>query len=341
MVLSMEITIGHGAGGELMNQLLAQAVLKNISRKGAGEVGLDDLDDGGSVSVGDVEVVVSTDSYTVKPIFFPGGDIGRLAMCGTINDVSVMGAKPLAVASALVIEEGFRTEDLERITKSMDEVSREAGVSIITGDTKVMEKNALDGIIITTTGIGIAPKGKVIKDSNIRPGDKIILTGSLGDHGISLMSYREGFGFETSLKSDVAPLWGLIGRVLPLGGVRAMRDPTRGGLSATLNDWARKAGVGIVVREEKVPLKDGVKAASEMLGIDPFMVANEGKAVIGVEARKALGVLQAIKSTKLGRDAQIIGEVVDKYRGKVVLETVVGGRRIMEPPLGDPVPRVC
>ena len=293
------------------------------------------------MSIGDIEVVVSTDSYTVKPIFFPGGDIGKLAMCGTINDVSVMGAKPLAVASALVIEEGFLTEELERITRSMDHVCREAGVSIITGDTKVMEKHALDKIIVTTTGIGVAARGGVIKDSELKPGDKIILTGSLGDHGIALMSFREGFGFETTLKSDVAPLWSIIERVLEVGGVTAMRDPTRGGLSATLNDWARGAGVGILVHEEKVPLKEEVMAASEMLGIDPFTVANEGKAVIGVEARKALEVLYALRSTKLGKEAEIIGEVVDKYQGRVVMETVVGGKRIMEPPIGDPVPRVC
>ncbi len=337
----MKITMGHGAGGELMSQLLSQTILNNITRKAAGEVGLEDLDDGGTVSVGDLEVVVSTDSYTVKPIFFPGGDIGKLAMCGTINDVSVMGAKPLAVASALVIEEGFLTEELERITRSMDRVCREAGVSIITGDTKVMEKHALDKIIVTTTGIGVAAKGGVIKDSELKPGDKIIITGSLGDHGIALMSFREGFGFETTLKSDVAPLWSIIERVLEVGGITAMRDPTRGGLSATLNDWARGAGVGILVHEEKVPMKEEVVAASEMLGIDPFTVANEGKAVIGVEARKALEVLHALRSTKLGKEAEIIGEVVDKYRGRVVMETVVGGKRIMEPPIGDPVPRVC
>lgn len=324
-----------------MAQLLSQTILRNISRKAAGEVGLDDLDDGGTVSLGDMEVVVSTDSYTVKPIFFPGGDIGKLAMCGTINDVSVMGAKPLAVASALVIEEGFMSEDLERITRSMDRVSREAGVSIITGDTKVMEKHALDKIIVTTTGIGVAARGSVIKDSNLKPGDKIILTGSLGDHGIALMSFREGFGFETTLRSDVAPLWGLVERVLDVGGVSAMRDPTRGGLSATLNDWARGADVGIIVHEDMVPMKAEVRAASEMLGIDPFTVANEGKAVIGVAARKSLEVLDALRSTRLGKDAEIIGEVVDRYRGKVVLETVVGGKRVMEPPIGDPVPRVC
>jgi hydrogenase expression/formation protein HypE len=337
----MEITMAHGAGGELMSQLLAQAILKNISSKGLGAVGLEDLDDGASVSIGDIEVVVSTDSYTVKPIFFPGGDIGKLAMCGTINDVSVMGAKPVAVASALVIEEGFLTEDLERITRSMNQVSKTTGVSIITGDTKVMEKNAVDKIIVTTTGIGVALKDGVIKDSNLKPGDKIILTGSLGDHGVALMSFREGFGFETTLKSDVAPLWSLVEKALAVGGVTAMRDPTRGGLAATLNEWARKARVGIVVHEERVPLKEEVIAASEMLGIDPFTVANEGKVVIGVEAGKAPEVLQAIRATEHGREAQIIGEAVDEHRGKVVLETVVGGKRLMEPPIGDPVPRVC
>lgn len=338
----MEITMAHGAGGKVMGQLISETILSSLKNKSVGEVGLEQLDDGGSISMGEYEVVISTDSYTVKPIFFPGGDIGKLAVCGTINDVSVMGAKPLAIASAIVLREGFLTEDLERIMRSMGDVSRKEMVSIITGDTKVVERGALDGAIITTTGIGrVFGKGRIIKDSGLGIGDRIILTGSVGDHGVALMSFREGFGFETTLQSDVAPLWTMIEKALAVGGITAMKDPTRGGLSATLNEWAAKNTLGLRIHEERIPLKEEVVAASEMLGIDPFVVANEGKAIVGVKAEKAEEVLEAIKSTKVGRDAQIIGEVMSEYAGRVILETMVRGKRIMEPPIGDPVPRVC
>ncbi len=337
----MEITLAHGAGGELMNQLISQVIIAHIKNRSAGGVGLDELDDGASIPIGDKEIVISTDAHTIKPIFFPGGDIGKLAVCGTINDVAMMGARPLAIASAIVVEEGFLSEELEKIIRSMDEVASAENIAIITGDTKVMEKGALDKIVITTTGIGIAERGRIIKDSGLSDGDKIILTGSIGDHGIALMSFREGFGFETTLQSDIAPLWSMVEKILAVGGITAMKDPTRGGLAAALNEWARKSNFGIIVREDKIPLKREVLAASEMLGIDPFTVANEGKAIIGVKPEKAEKILQLIKSMKLGKDAQIIGEVTDRYNGKVILETVIGGRRIMQPPIGDPVPRVC
>lgn len=337
----MQILLSHGAGGEMMNRLISDTILKNLSVKNLGEVGLSDLDDGASISIGDKEIVISTDSYIVSPIFFPGGDIGKLAACGTINDISMMGACPVALSLALIIEEGFETEELERIIRSLDEVCRDIGVSVITGDTKVMQKGKLDRIAINTTGVGIAESGKIIKDANLSPGDKIILTGTVGDHGMSLMSFREGFGFEITLQSDVAPLWHMIEKALKVGGITAMRDPTRGGLAATLNDWARKSNTGIVVHEDKIPLKPEVLAASRMLGIDPYTVANEGKAVIGVRADKAEEMVAVLRNTGHGKNAEIIGEVTDKYSGKVILETIVGGRRIMEPPVGDPVPRVC
>ncbi len=337
----MKILLSHGAGGEMMNRLIADSILKNLSVRSLGEVGLSDLDDGASISNGDSEIVISTDSYIVSPIFFPGGDIGKLAACGTINDISMMGARPIAISLAIIIEEGFETDELERIIRSLDEVCRNTGVAVITGDTKVMEKGKIDRLIINTTGIGIVKHGKVIKDSNLSVGDKIILTGTVGDHGISLMSFREGFGFETTLCSDVAPLWHMVEKALDIGGITAMRDPTRGGLAATLNDWARKSNTGIIIREEKISLKREVAAASQMLGIDPYTVANEGKAVIGVRPAKAEEVLEALRSTEHGKDAAIIGEVTEKYKGRVILETVVGGRRIMEPPVGDPIPRVC
>ncbi len=322
-----------------MNRLISDSILKNLSVKSLGKVGLADLDDGASISFGDREIVISTDSYVVSPIFFPGGDIGKLAACGTINDISMMGAKPIALSLAVVIEEGFETSELERIIRSIDEICRSTGVSVITGDTKVMEKGKLDKIVINTTGIGVATN--VIKDANLSPGDKIILSGTVGDHGVALLSFREGFGFETTLKSDVAPLWSMVEKALEVGGITAMRDPTRGGISATLNDFARKSSTGIIIQEEKIPLKPEVQAASRMLGIDPFTVANEGKAVIGVRGDKAEEMLEVLRKTDEGKNAEIIGEVVSKYNGRVILETTVGGRRIMEPPVGDPVPRVC
>lgn len=337
----MKILLSHGAGGEMMNRLIADSILKNLSSKALGEVGLSDLDDGASISLGDKELVISTDSYVVSPIFFPGGDIGKLAACGTINDISMMGAKPIALSLALIIEEGFETSELERIILSIDEVCRDTGVAVITGDTKVMQKGKLDKIVINTTGIGIAVNGEVVKDSNLSQGDKIILSGTVGDHGVSLLSFREGFGFETSLNSDVAPLWHMVEKALKVGGITAMRDPTRGGIAATLNDWARKSKTGIIIYEEKIPLKPEVEAASRMLGIDPYTVASEGKAVIGVRAEKADEMLKVLRDSEEGREATIIGEVAGKYNGKVILETLVGGRRIMEPPVGDPVPRVC
>ncbi len=336
----MKISMSHGAGGEVMQNLISDVILGNLSNKRVnGGVGLDDLDDGATIPFGDYEIVITTDSHTVNPIFFPGGDIGRISIAGTVNDVSVMGAKPLAIANAMVVSEGFPGEDFERIIKSMDEVCREVDVAIITGDTKVMEQDKLDKLVISTTGIGIVKKGEVKRDSSLKLGDKIILTGSIGDHGVSLMSYREGFGFETDLKSDVAPVWGMVKVALDVGGVNAMKDPTRGGIANALNELASKSGVGMLLDEEKIPIKKEVIAASEMLGIDPYEVANEGKVIMGVEADKAEEILQAIRKTKYGKDAQIIGEVTtDKH---VILETVMGGKRIMEAPIADPVPRVC
>jgi len=323
-----------------MQGLISNIILKNLNNKQVnGGVGLDSLDDGATIPMGDYEIVVSTDSHTVNPIFFPGGDIGKISIVGTVNDVSMMGAKPLAITNAMVVSEGFSGDDFERIIKSMDEVCREVGVSIVTGDTKVMENDKLDSIIISTTGIGIAKRGQITRDSNLEVGNKIILTGSVGDHGISLMSYREGFGFETDLKSDVAPVWSMVEAALEVGGVNAMKDPTRGGIANALNELAEKSGVGMLLDEEKIPIKKEVHAASEMLGIDPYEVANEGKVIMGVEADKAEEILQAVRKTKYGKDAQIIGEVTnDKH---VILETALGGKRILEAPIADPVPRVC
>lgn len=335
-----KIGMNHGAGGEVMAKLISKTILDNVTKKSVnGGISLDALDDGATIPLGDYEIVITTDGHTINPLFFPGGDIGRISAAGTINDVSVMGAKPIAISNAIIMQEGFAIEKLDKIMKSMDETCQEADVAIITGDTKVMEQDKIDGIVIVTTGIGIVKKGKAIKDSTLEVGDKIIVTGSLGDHGMSLMSFREGFGFETDLQSDVAPMWGIIEKALEIGGVTAMKDPTRGGFANAINEMASKSGNGILLQQEAIPIKEEVKAVSEMLGIDPYEVANEGKVVMGVKEDKAEETLEAIRNTKYGENAAIIGEVIEG--DYVLVETPVGGERILEPPIADPVPRVC
>ena len=336
----MKIGMNHGAGGEVMEKLIKETILSNISKKSVNNgIGLEDLDDGATIPMDDYEIIVTTDGHTVQPLFFPGGDIGRISAAGTINDVSMMGAKPLAITNAMIVQEGFDIDDMDKIMKSMNDTCAEADVALIAGDTKVMESNKLDGIVIVTTGIGIAKKGEVIRDSTLEVGDKIIVTGSIGDHGMSLMSFREGFGFETDLKSDCAPMWGIVSKALEVGGVHAMKDPTRGGFANAINEMAEKSNVGVLLENDAIPIKREVHAVSDMLGIDPFEVANEGKVVMGVAADKADEILEAIKTDKYGKDAAIIGEVVE---GKhVIIETAVGGQRILEAPIADPVPRVC
>jgi len=342
----------HGAGGVEMQKFIKNYILKYLSGSGA-EVPLEFLDDS-SVYNG---VVLKSDTYTVKPIFFPGSDIGRLAVAGSVNDMLMIGAEPKALAMGLVIEEGFPFNDLERILESVSKTASEAGVYVITGDTKVVEKGALDKIIINMSGIGFRHRyldhniGVVAKyrggvdfrwllDRNIRPGDKIILTGYIGDHAIALLSVREGVGFKIDIESDASPLNEIVDKALEVGGVVAMKDPTRGGLANLLNEWSDKSGYGIKIYEDKIPIRDEVRAACGYLGLDPLELGNEGKAVIAVVGEKAEEVLDAIRGTELGRHAEIIGEVTDEYKF-VVMETVIGGRRIVPQPIGDPVPRIC
>ena len=334
--------MSHGAGGEVMGKLISETILNNISKKDVNDgIGLDALDDGATIPLDNHEIVVTTDGHTINPLFFPGGDIGRISAAGTINDVAVMGAKPLAITNAMIIKEGFSIDDLDKIVKSMDETCSEVDVGIIAGDTKVMEQDKIDEMVVVTTGIGILPKGKAIQDSGLNVGDKIIVTGSVGDHGMSLMSFREGFGFETDLKSDVAPVWGMVEKALELGGVTAMKDPTRGGLANAINEMASKSNISVLLQDEAIPIKQQVKAVSDMLGIDPYEVANEGKVLMGVKSDLAEETLKAISKDKYGKDAAIIGEVIDSKNNHVLIETAVGGQRILESPIADPVPRVC
>ncbi len=341
----------HGAGGTVMKELIEKHVLANLGGSRA-EVPLEALDDSAVIN----GIVLKSDSHAVKPLFFPGGDIGRLAIAGTVNDIAVIGAEPVALTSAFVLEEGLPIADFDRILKSMAETCKEAGVHIITGDTKVVEKASLGGCVINTSGIGrrtdaldknIATveahrslDAEWILDSNLRDGDTIIISGTVGDHGLAVLSAQEGYDFGSQIESDVAPLNNSIMDMLEVGGIVAMKDPTRGGLSNALNEFSEKSKVGILVEEEKIPIRGDVAAACGMLGIDPMDVGNEGKVLIGVIPNKAEEVLAVLRARKEGREAQVIGEATTEFDG-VALETVVGGKRLLAPPIGDPVPRIC
>jgi hydrogenase expression/formation protein HypE len=331
----MKVNMMHGAGGEVMGELLQ--TLTKFRHNNAGGIGLEAMDDGAVIPFHGENLVFTTDSHVVRPIFFPGGDIGRIAVCGTINDLAMMGGKPIALSCGMIIEEGFEIDDLARIVSSMDEALGEAGANLVTGDTKVMERGALDGIAINTAGIGIAKT--TIRDNGLVPGDVIIVSGTLGDHGLAIMAYREGFDLGEQIKSDVSPLWGMVEKVLDAGVVHAMKDPTRGGFASAINEMARKSGVCVRVQEEKIPIRKNVRSAAGMLGIDPLEVANEGKVVMGVPASSVDAVLDALHSHTYGKDAAVVGMVIKGAH--VIMETAIGGERFIEPPMGDPVPRVC
>jgi hydrogenase expression/formation protein HypE len=335
------VKLSHGAGGSTEDTLIHELFLKIFEKRQARDgISLDALDDGASIKIGEQEVILSIDGHTVDPIFFPGGDLGKLAICGAVNDTAVMGAEPVAILDSIIVEEGFPMENLRKVIISMNETAKEANVAIIAGDFKVMPKGSLDQMVISTAGIGVL-KGKRILDSQAEPGDKVIITGSVGDHGIALMSKREGLSFETELISDVSPLHETVNAAMEAGDVKAMKDCTRGGLAMALNEFAEKSGVSIWLDSNKVPVKASVRAASDMLGLDPLEVTCEGKAVMVVSAGDADAILQAVKKTRYGKDAQIIGEVKGDRKGMVLLRTVVGGTRILRRPLSEPIPRVC
>jgi hydrogenase expression/formation protein HypE len=333
------LKLEHGGGGSLTRELLEDIIIPSytLNRLEKG-IGLPEMDDGATIPLGDKNFVVTTDATTVKPLFFPGGDLGRLAICGAINDLSMMGAKPIALVSTLVVEEGFPISTLKQLLSSMNDVMVEVGVPLIAGDTKIVERGSLDEIVASTTGIGLAKR--VISDSGSEPGNKIIVSGTIGNHQLSLLSKREGLSFESTLESDVAPLWGMIEKALEVGGVKAMKDPTRGGLSGALNELARKASVDLILEEEAIPVQGVVTSATEMLGLDPMELANEGVAVIVVDAERADDILKALKGTERGKDAAIVGEV-QVGPSRVIMETEIGGRRIVREPYGSPMPRIC
>lgn len=331
------IVMGHGGGGKLSSDLI-----EHLFRPLFDNPALNVLGDQAVVEIGGVRLAITTDSFTVSPLFFPGGDIGSLAVHGTVNDVAMSGAMPLYLSAGYILEEGLPLDTLGQIAVSMAQAARACGVQIVTGDTKVVERGHGDGVYINTTGIGIVPPGVHIAPQNARPGDRLILSGPIGEHGIAILSVREGLTFETELRSDSQPLHDLVAAMLEVTPhIHCMRDPTRGGLAATLNEFARASQVGIEVDEQAVPIPPAVAAACEMLGLDPFYVANEGKLVAVVPPEVAEPLLEAMRAHPKGREAAIIGQVVEAHPGLVVARTGIGGSRVVDTLIGEQLPRIC
>ncbi len=338
------ILLKHGAGGRAMRRLIEDAFLRAFATEPAqpaGVIGLAALDDGAAVRIGNEWLVLTTDSHVIQPAFFPGGDIGRLSICGTVNDLAMMGAtEPLGLTCSVIFEEGYPRADLERLLTSMRRACDEAGTAILTGDTKVMGKGEIDGIVINTAGIGLTTH--VIRDAGLAPGDLILVTGTIGDHGMAVMATRHGFTSDSPLRSDVAPINTLVRCALDVeaGAVTAMKDPTRGGVAGALHEMAAKSGVGIAIDQAALPIGPAVRGMSELVGIDPLLIANEGKAVMGVRASAAEAVLAAVRAHPLGRDAAIVGVCTEERPGFVVLNTGFG-RRLVAEPEGELLPRIC
>jgi hydrogenase expression/formation protein HypE len=336
------IVMGHGSGGRLTADLIERLFVPAF-----GNSVLRALEDQATVSLSGTNgakaprLAFTTDSFVVRPIFFPGGDIGKLAVHGTVNDLAVGGAQPLFLSAAFILEEGLAIADLTRIVASMREACDVAGISLVTGDTKVVDRGKGDQIYITTSGVGLVPEGRSLSISAARPGDKILVSGTIGDHGIAIMSVREGIEFETVLESDTAPLTDLVRAMLEACEVRCMRDPTRGGLSSALNEMAAASRVGVKLNEAAIPLRPEVRGACEMLGLDPLYVANEGKLIAVTPPDQAERLLKVMRSHPLGQNAAIIGEVVADHPGMVTMHSVVGGERVVTMLTGEQLPRIC
>lgn len=335
--MSDVITMAHGSGGIKMHELI-----KNIFHKYLSNEILDSGDDAAKFPAPAGRLAFTTDSYVISPIFFKGGNIGKLAVCGTVNDLAAAGAKPLYMSCGFIIEEGFTFSKLEEIVGSMAETARECGIIPVTGDTKVVQKGAADGIFINTSGIGVIPEGINISGRNARPGDKVIITGNIGDHGCAIMLEREKLGITSGIKSDCAPLGDMIQKLLAgINQVHVLRDPTRGGLATTLNEIAQQSGTGIKLYEETIPVAGEARGVCELLGLDPLYIANEGKMIVIVPEIEAVKALEILKSHKYGELAAIIGVVEEAPRGKVFMKTVTGGSRILDMLAGDQLPRIC
>ncbi|MGD9118308.1 MAG: hydrogenase expression/formation protein HypE [Dehalococcoidia bacterium] len=331
-----KILLAHGSGGKLAHDLVEKSFVRALANPL-----LDKLDDSAVFDISG-RLAFTTDSYVVSPIFFPGGDIGKLAVCGTVNDLATSGAKPLYLSLSFIIEEGLAVDDLEKVVASVQKAVDESGVKIVTGDTKVVTRGSADKLFINTAGVGVIPEGVSISGSNAKPGDKVLLNGAIGDHGIAVVSQREGLSFATKLKSDCAPLGDLVADMLKASPkIHALRDPTRGGLATSLNELAQQSKVSIRIEEAKIPVREEVSAACEMLGFDPLYVANEGKMIAIVPPGDADSVLKAMSKNKYGKDAAIIGEVTAGNPGRVTMKTVLGSSRIVDMLTGDLLPRIC
>jgi len=332
------VLLAHGSGGTLSHELVEQVFVKHLANPI-----LSALEDASLLQLeGEGRLAFTTDSYVVRPLFFPGGDIGRLAVCGTVNDLSMRGAVPLFLIVGFILEEGLPLADLERIVSSLAQTAQEAGVQVVTGDTKVVERGNADGLFINTAGIGLVPPGVEVGASRARPGDCVLLSGAVGDHGLAIMTQREGLQFEGALQSDCAPLNTLVQALLSAAPhTHVLRDPTRGGLATTLNELAGQSSVGIEIDEDAIPLHEAVRAASELLGLDPLYVANEGKLVAIVPPEEAEAALAAMRAHPLGSEAALIGRVVDEHPGRVILRTILGTSRILEMLAGEQLPRIC
>jgi len=334
------IVMGHGAGGKMMNDLIQHLFASEFHNDLLAQLG-----DSTALELSAVKgqrLAFSTDSFVVSPLFFPGGDIGELAVNGTVNDLAMSGAKPLYLSAGFILEEGLPMETLGRIAASMAHACKQAGVQIAAGDTKVVDKGHGDGVYINTSGIGIIPEGVNIAPQNAQPGDAILVSGTLGDHGVAIMPVREGLQFESEIKSDTAPLNGMVAEMLAVTQeIHCLRDATRGGLSAVLNELAGASKVGIEFEEEKVPVGPAVSAACEMLGLDPFYIANEGKLVAFVPEAQAEEILAVMKNNEYGKEAAIIGHVTEEHPGMVVAKTAIGSSRVVDLPAGELLPRIC
>ena len=330
------VVLGHGSGGKLSHDLLRRLFLPEL-----GQAAPRALDDSAVLKAGNERLAITTDSHVVAPLFFPGGDIGRLAVCGTVNDLAMVGATPLALTSGFIIEEGLPFEILQRVVHSMQEAAAEAGVFIAAGDTKVVQKGSVDQLFINTSGVGRISNGVNISGANARPGDVVLVSGTIGDHGIAVLSAREGLGFETDLVSDVAPLNSLVAEMLSAGEVHVLRDPTRGGLATALVEISQQSGVCIELQETAIPVKPQVRAACEMLGFDPLYIANEGKLVAIVAGQDAEKIIEAMRQHPYGKDAAVIGRVLESGKAQVRLKTAIGGTRLVDMLPGEMLPRIC
>ncbi|MBN2230844.1 MAG: hydrogenase expression/formation protein HypE [Candidatus Thorarchaeota archaeon] len=335
-----KIESAHGAGGRVMQRLLEDIIIPSFHIRKIGSIGLDEMDDGATLQVAGANLIVCTDAHTVFPVFFPGGNLGTLTACGTVNDLAVMGARPIAMTNTIIIEEGTDIETLQTVLRSLNDVIEPLGIAMIAGDTKVMPPGTLDGIVMSTTGIGEVYLDQPISDSGGKAGDDVIVTGPIGDHGTVLLAHREGLEFETSLTSDVAPLWSPIRACLDIGGVHAMKDPTRGGTAVALNEIASKSGVELELQENLIPVRPAVQSLCDVLGLNPLHMSSEGKAVMVVDPDSTDDILSVLQGFEQTREAKVIGNI-QKGSPRVLMKTAIGGRKIIQVPYGEPVPRVC